>query len=158
MESTPACTAMRGDVAVAMRSHLAAPVMRFLDDGVHLLLRKLRRVDRIGQRQNAPGGHEFDEIRSVFDLIAHRGAALTRAIADSLTWPELLNSPRRRDRRSIAVTTGRADGVGGHQHPRTDHPTVVDGVAQTDIDVIARADVAHGGEACFEGLPRIRRG
>ncbi len=39
----------RGGVAVTVRRDLASPVMRFLHDRVHFVLRELRRIDRIGE-------------------------------------------------------------------------------------------------------------
>ena len=40
---------LRRGVAVAVRGHFAAPVVRLFDDGVHLILGQLRRIDRIGE-------------------------------------------------------------------------------------------------------------
>src|SRR5437763_5887431 len=52
------------------------------------------------------------------------------------------------------MSARRTDGMNRYEHPRTDRPPVVDGVAQTDVDVIARADVADGCEASLDCFPR----
>src|SRR5450759_4089602 len=46
----------------------------------------------------------------------------------------------------------------GYEHSRADCPSVVDGVAQTDVDVVVSADVAHRGEAGVDRLARKSRG
>ncbi len=46
----------------------------------------------------------------------------------------------------VAVAAARAEGVHRDQHARAGDDAGVDGVAQADVDVVARADVAHGGE------------
>ena len=56
------------------------------------------------------------------------------------------------------MAAGRADGVRGRDHARTDDHAVVDGVAQSDVDEVAGADIAHRGEARFERALRVQRG
>ena len=146
---------LRRGVAVAVRGDLAPPVMRLLDDGVHLVLRELGRVDGIGEGEDAARGHEFDDVGAVLDLVAHRGAALVGAVADAVQRPLLRHAARGRNRIAVAVAASGADGVNGHEHARPRHEAGVDGIAQADVDVVARADVAHGREARIEGLLRI---
>ena len=60
------------------------------------------------------------------------------------------------------MPAGRADPVGGHQHPRTRHDTVIDRIAQGDVDEFlaadkAAAEIAHRGEASLESGARKRR-
>jgi len=133
-------------------------VVRFLGDGVHLLLRQLGRVDRIGQREHAARGHEFDDVGAVLDLVAHRGAALVGAVADAVDRPALRHAARGRDRVAVAVSAGGADGVDGGEDARPRRQPGVDGVAQADVDVVLGADVPHRGEAGLEGLLRVRAG
>src|SRR6202000_298439 len=42
------------------------------------------------------------------------------------------------------------------QNARADDPTVVDGIAQADVDVITGAEVADAREAGVDGLARVR--
>ena len=50
------------------------------------------------------------------------------------------------------MTAGRAERVHRDQHARARNLAVADGVAQADVDVVARAHVAHGGEAGHQRL------
>src|SRR5262249_35010438 len=52
---------------------------------------------------------------------------------------------------AVAVPTGSADGVNGDKHTRTGHFAIANGIAQADIDVVARADVSDGGDAGHQG-------
>ena len=47
----------RRRVAVAVRRHLASPGVGLGDDGVHLRLGQLGRVDRVGEREHAARRH-----------------------------------------------------------------------------------------------------
>ena len=59
---------------------------------------------------------------------------------------------------AVAVAAARAEGVDGDQHARAGDDAVGDGVAQPDVDVVARAHVAHGGEAGDQRPARVLGG
>src|SRR5258706_4226961 len=43
----------------------------------------------------------------------------------------------------------------GDEHARARHNAIANGVAQTDVEIVVGADVAHGGEASHEGHARV---
>src|SRR5207248_3915959 len=123
-------------------------------DGGHLLQRELGRVHRVSEREHPSGGHELDDVGAVFGLPAYGVAALIGPGADSLA------DARRDDavggkRIDVRMAAPRTDWVERYQHAGTDDESVADGVAQAEIDVLGRSQIAHGGEPGFEHAPRI---
>src|SRR6185436_3705204 len=70
--------------AVRMRGGLLPQRVRFIDDGVQLLLRELRHVWRVGQRQDAAGRAYLDDVGTVLDVVADGAAPFLRAVDDAL--------------------------------------------------------------------------
>ena len=68
----------------------------------------------------------------------------------------------------IAVAAGDAERRSAHLHVRSRNLALIDGIAEVDIGVPARADIANGGEAgeqggagigdALDGLFRVRLG
>ena len=85
----------------------------FVHDDVQFLLRRLRRIDIVGQGQHSARGADFDDV----------GAEETEAISTLV----------------ISVAVGRADGMHGYQHARTLHCPGANSVAQADVKEIRRA-------------------
>jgi hypothetical protein len=87
----------------------------------------------------------------VLGIEADRGADLVRAVGDALLRPGLLQQLGPEASGRVTVPTARADRVGRDQHPRSGHLACVDRVPEAHVDEVARADVAHGGEAGQQG-------
>jgi hypothetical protein len=132
--------------------------MCFFDDGVHLVLRELRGVDGIGEREHAARGHRFDDVGAELDLVAHGGAAFVGAVADSIDRSALGDADRGWNGVGVAMSAGGTDRMNSHEHARSGDVAGGDGVAQADVDVVARAEVAHRGHSGVDGLARVGRG
>ena len=53
------------------------------------------------------------------------------------------------------MPAGNADGGPGHEHARADHFALIDGIAQGDVAIAFRADIAHRREAGKQCPARI---
>ena len=70
--------------AMGMSGRLLAQPVGFVDDGVHLLLRDLRRVHLVGEGEHAAGGADLDDVGAVLDLEAYGVAELVRAARNAV--------------------------------------------------------------------------
>ena len=134
--------------AVGVNGDLAAPHVRLFDDGVHLFLGQLLAADRIPVRQDAARRHELDQVRAVLEVLPDLGAQGPRAVRSAFADMVVLEGQEI----VVGMTARRADRRAGHQHPRAFDLALVDRIAQGDVRKAAGADIAHGGEAGFQGL------
>src|SRR5437879_5885789 len=56
----------------------------------------------------------------------------------------------------IAVATRGAQSVHGDEHARTRNDTVANRIAQTNVEIVSRADIADGRESGHQGYTRVR--
>ena len=133
-----------------MRGDGEAPLVRLVDDGLHLLEAHLLLAGLGIPREHAAGGADLDHPRAVLAQLAHALAALLGAVGVVLAALR----HRRREVGAVAVAAGGAEGVGGRQDARPRHLALVDGLAKTDVVPRIGAEVADGGEP---GLERLRR-
>ena len=138
--------------AVGVGGGLAAEGVSFGDQGVEFGLGELRRIDVVGEREHAAGGAGLDHVGAVFDVVAHGQAGLVRAVDDAVGDAGFAAEDVGREAGGgVAVPAGGADGVDGDQHARAGNLAGGDGVAQADIDEIARSHIADRREAGHQG-------
>src|SRR5439155_5076520 len=130
-----------------VRGGLAPEAMRLVDDRAQLLIGQLRRGDVITERKNASRGAHLDDGRAVLDVQADGLTALGCAMHDAPLDSGLRPERARRESGSVAVAAGRAERIPGHEHAGTGDQTLVDRIAQTDVDVLFAPDVADGGKS-----------
>ena len=133
--------------AVCVRGGAPAEPMRLVDQRVHLRLRELRRPHIVGQRQDAAGRAHLDDVGAVLHLKADRVAELIRAAGDAVGDPRLRPEPLKRIPGVVAMAAARAKRVNRDEHARTERHAARDRIAQADVDVVGRPDVAHRREA-----------
>ena len=116
---------LRAFSAVGVRGGLLSQGVRFVDDGVQFVLGELRDVRGIGQREDATGGADLDDVGAVLDVVPHRLASLFGAVDDALfrttlvaeetgTHPVLV----------VAMAAGQSNRVSRDQHARSqNHPS-----------------------------------
>ncbi len=144
----------RRQVAMAMGRCFPVPGMGFGDDGIHLLLAEFRHIDRVGLRQHPAGGHELDHVGAILDLVAHRGTALIRTVADAVNRASRLDHIGRK-RPLVGMSGGPANGVDSRQHTRAFGDPRLDGVTQPDVHPVRSTDIAHRREPGLEGSPGV---
>ena len=88
---TRANRALCGFGAVAMRRHFQTQRVRFVNDGVELFLRELRRIDIVGGREYAAAGAGLDHVGAVLVHQPHRVSRLIRAIDHALRGSGLVS-------------------------------------------------------------------
>ena len=148
----------RAGRAVRVRGRLLAKPVRFVHERVHLGLRELRGIDFVGERQHAPSRAHLDDVCAVLHLESHRIAKSVGPGRDALRRAGLRSKQHVRIARAVAVAAASAERIHGHQHVRARGHARVDRVPQTDVDVVGRPDVPHGGEPRHQRLARVRRG
>ena len=99
----------------------------------------------------------LDDVGAVLHLVAHGGAALVGAVADAFGHAGRAHDVEGKGI-AVGVTTGGADGVIGREDARPHGDARADGVAQADVQVLARAEVTDGGEAGVEQRACVRGG
>ena len=122
--------------AVRVRGDLASPHRGFVDDGVHLLLRVLRRADGFLLGEHAGGRDHLDDVGAVLHLEADELADLVDAVGDAGERVELEVG---REAAQVVVAAGRTDGERRRLHARTGDVAAVDRVSQRDVDELARS-------------------
>ena len=95
------------------------------------------------RRHHAAGGEDLDDVGAGPELLAHGLAHLVGPVglaADQLP----------------AVAARDADALARAQHARPGNGPAADGVAHAQLGVVAPAQVAHGGDAGLDRLPRAQ--
>ena len=129
--------------------------MRLVHEGRKLLGRQLG-GEIIVQREDPAGGAGLDDIRAVLDVQAHRLARLFRAMDDSLLRPG--SSPMCRAGSLVVAVPPVARSLSARRACASGDEPAIDGVSQSHVDSILRADVADRRESGVERLPRVARG
>src|SRR3954451_6984635 len=115
---------------MTMRGDLASQGVRFINNGVQLFLRKLRRVHIVGWRENATARTGLDDVSAIFVGEPDRVARLIGAIDYAFHRPGFVREQTGAESGGvIAVSTGRTDGMDGHEHARTRNLAAANGVA-----------------------------
>ena len=136
---------------MVVHGDLAAPHVRLLDDGVHLLLRKLLAADAVAMGEHPARAHELDHVRPVLDVLAHLGPERPGAVSYALV--PVVEIPRQQV--LVRMAAGGAQRRPGDLHARPRHLPRVDPVPQRHVGKAAGPHVAYAGEAGQQGLPRI---
>ncbi len=133
--------------------------MSLIDDGIQLFLGKLRRVDVIGKRKYAAGGAHFNNVSAILVVETHGVTSLIRSVDHTAQGIALFpEKPLPETAAMIAMAPRRANGVHGDEHARPGYHSFANGVAQTNIEIVAGAYISHGSEARHEGYARVRAG
>ena len=124
---------------------------RFVDDGVCFFDTEIGDADdfAVGREAVAIGAVNFDQVGAVIELLADGFARFPGAV-------DGLNADGNGDFGRIAfeaVAAGGGDAARGNFHARAGNQALIDGVANVHVAVHGAFgfDVAHGGEAGFEG-------
>ena len=125
--------------------------MRVGDDGLHLLQGVLAGLRIVAFGEHAAGGADLDQVRAVFDVLAHhvlhRGDAVGHAVTGDVEGL--------RQQVVVHVAAGDAERRTADLHVRSFDEPFVDGVAQIDIGKAIGSHIAHGGDPRFERDLRI---
>ena len=123
--------ALRPGGSMGVGGGLAAQRVRLIHQRVQLGLGQLRRIDIVGERENAAGGAGLDHVGAILDVESHRLARLVGAVDYALLNAGLPPEDAEREAApSVAVSAGSAQGVNGYQHARPGDHARIDGVAQ----------------------------
>src|SRR6185295_20114076 len=129
--------ALGGFSAVTVRGDFAAQRVSFIDDGVQLFLRELRRVHVVSRRKNAATGAGLDDVGAVFVREADGIAGLVGAVDHAFGGAGFMREQTSAEPSGvIAVSTSGTNGMDRDQHARAGNFAVANGVAQADVDVI----------------------
>src|SRR6266511_1634231 len=139
--------------AVGLGRDFTTQAVGFGDDGLHLFERVLRGLRVVAEREHSAGRTDFDHVGAVLDHLARLSHHGRHPVGDAFV--EVIEF--RREQVVVAMPAGDAEGRSGGYDPRPRDVAGVDRVAQRDVGVAARADVAHSREAGFEREPRVLR-
>ena len=136
----------------------AVELRRGLDDRAHLVFGVLLHAGGIGQRQDAAGRADLDDVGAVFHRIAHRVADFLDAVRHADFHSAFVAQRfRLQPVRLVAVPAANAEGNPGGDNPRPLNPARIDRIAQRDVAKARAADDAYGREARLQRLLRVRR-
>ncbi len=136
-----------------MGGHAAAEPVRIRHDRFHLFERILRGVRVVAFRKHSARGTDLDDVRAILDDFANLVLHRLDAVGHSFS----LKMKCGREQIFVAMTAGDSQRWSRGDHARPNHVSIVDGIAQCDVRIIFRANVAHCSESCFEGAPRVSR-
>ena len=120
---------------------------------------ELGSVDVIGFREDSAGRADFDHVGAIFVVQAHGVARFFRSIDNAFQRAGFMaEGPLPKAVLEIAVASGGADGMHGNEHPWAGDVAAANAIAKSDVEIISRADVAHGGEAGHQGDASIDGG
>ena len=142
---------------MGVRRDATAGLVRFLHCDPQLLVRELWGSGSVAAGEHAAAGRDLDHVDAVLDMGADDMTELIGAVGDVEVALERVEVDAHVGRIvvQIAVTSRDADaGAAGHDAwPR--EVAFVDQVAKVGGKERLGADVAHGGEACFQRAPGV---
>lgn len=155
---------LRGLIAVTVHRDFLAQPMGLVDERHHFCGSELRSIDFVGHREDAAGDSGFDNVGAVLDLKADCFADRIGTVGDAVSIVGL--APKKKIAEPggvIEVAAGRADAISGDEHARPDNDSFRDRIAQRHVDELVTApepaaEIAHGGEAGFDGGACVRHG
>ena len=144
-------------VAVTMHRHFFAQTMRLIDQRRHFRRRELRSIHFIGEGEHATRDRGFNYIRAVLDFESNRFANFVGTIGDPFTWLRFASE------KLVAITAGRiematsrADAFGRYKHVRARSDSVINRIAQRNIDKFRTASETAA-EIAYRRKPRLER-
>ncbi len=140
-----------------VRGCALAESVRFVNERIHFRLRQLRRADIVAKRQDTTGCAHLDDVRAVLHLEPHRITELVGSTGDADLDARLRAEPLKWKPVVVAMPAACAKGVDRHEHPRSDREPAGDRIAQADVDVVARTEIANGREARHQRSTRELR-
>ena len=143
---------------IDMRADVLAASCRFDGRDLQLLGRELHVLDRISRRADAAGGHDFDVVGALAQLIARDPAHFVRPVDVTREEDEGIGVVVDvvaviGDAAVIAMTAGLRQAGPTDEQARTRDETLGDRVADTDIGA---ADIAHRRKAAIEHRANAR--
>src|SRR6267142_6370065 len=137
--------------AVGVRGDLATELVGFFGDGLHFFECVLGCAGLIAFTEDAAGGADLDDIGAVLGGFPDFGASGPGAIGNAFRLVVIFG----REQIVVALAARDAKRRAGSAHSRTFDVAGVDGVAECDVRVTARADVSNGGEAGAQRKPSV---
>src|SRR5439155_4015161 len=102
-------------------------------------------------RQNASGGADLDNVRTILDDLADLVLYVLNPVSHAFVGGVVFE----RKKIIVAMSAGDTERGTAYQHARSGHIAGVDGVAQSDVAVAPRPHVPNRGEASFQRDPGI---
>jgi len=133
--------------AVSVSGDFAAKLVGFFGNGLHLFESELGSPGLIAFAENAAGSTDFDDVSTVLHHFANFSAGSPGTVGDTFGFVVKLGGQKI----VVAVAAGDAKRRAGDAHARTLDVASVNTIAESDIGVAARADVADGGKAGAKG-------
>src|SRR6266404_541547 len=137
--------------AVRMRGDLAAELVGFFGDGLHFFERILRRAGLVAFAEHAAGGADLDDVRAVLHGFPDFGASGPGAVGDAFGLVMIFG----REQIVVAMAARDAKRRARSAHTRALDVAGVDGVAEGNVRVTARAHVSNRGKAGAERKPSV---
>ena len=134
-----------------VRRHFAAQPVGLAHNHLHLFQRILRCLRIVTLGEHATRSHELDHVRAVLDVLAH----LALHPLDSVGRSIRVRVELPRQQVLVCVPAGNAQWRPAHQHARTRHITIINGIAQRHIGESARSHIAHRGKSCHQRVARV---
>src|SRR5260370_29248602 len=124
----------------------AAELVGFFRNGLHLFQSVLGRARLIAFAEDSARGADLDEISAVLNGFADFGTRGPGAVGHAFGSVVKF----RRKKIVIAVSAGNAQRRAGHAHARALDFAGINAIAQSDVRVTARSNIAHCGKASAE--------